>query len=219
MHNALLCPARKPAFCGKVCIPLPALRLRGQLQIPLPSAHCVRSHLPPRGRLNSLSQSLTALTAPSEREPLAYPQTLCPNRKLYRHAKGPILEDDFPRSGGRCRAATKRGIRRRRRLGEYPQMPSRENEIAERPQTLRYLEIKIIFPLIMPKAHAAGIPNRPLLLRHGLQHRLLQVGDRDGAQRLQVGIRAVCGEFANLHGVFAFQVAAPACAVLVPLLA
>ena len=142
MHNALLCPARKPAFCGKVCIPLPALRLRGQLQIPLPSAHCVRSHLPPRGRLNSLSQSLTALTAPSEREPLAYPQTLCPNRKLYRHAKGPILEDDFPRSGGRCRAATKRGIRRRRRLGEYPQMPSRENEIAERPQTLRYLEIK-----------------------------------------------------------------------------
>ena len=91
---------------------------------------------------NSLSQSLTALTAPSEREPLAYPQTLCPNRKLYRHAKGPILEDDFPRSGGRCRAATKRGICRRRRLGEYPQMPSRENEIAERPQTLRYLEIK-----------------------------------------------------------------------------
>ena len=49
----------------------------------------------PRGRLNSLSQSLTALTAPSERESLA-----------------------------------------------YPQMPSRENEIAERPQTLRYLEIK-----------------------------------------------------------------------------
>ena len=122
--------------------------------------------------LNSLSQSLTALTAPSEREPLA-----------------------------------------------YPQMPSRENEIAERPQTLRYLEIKIIFPLIMPKAHTAGIPNRPLLLRHGLQHRLLQVGDRDGAQRLQVGIRAVCGEFADLHGIFAFQVAAPACAVLVPLLA
>ena len=31
MHNALLCPARKPAFCGKVCILLPALRLRGQL--------------------------------------------------------------------------------------------------------------------------------------------------------------------------------------------
>ena len=84
----------------------------------------------------------TALPAPSEREPLAYPQTLYFSRKLYRHAKGPILEDDFPRSGGRCRAATKRGICRRRRLGEYPQMPSRENEIAERPQTLRYLEIK-----------------------------------------------------------------------------
>ena len=173
MHNALLCPARKPAFCGKMCIPLSALRLRGQLQIPLPSVCSLRSQPPsPRGRLNSLSQSLTALTAPSEREPLA-----------------------------------------------YPQMPSRENEIAERPQTLRYLEIKIIFPLIIPKAHAAGIPNRPLLLRHGLQRRLLQVGDRDGAQRLQVGIRAVCGEFADLHGIFAFQVAAPACAVLIPLLA
>ncbi len=61
----------------------------------------------------------TALTAPSEREPLAYPQTLHFSRKLYRHAKGPILEDDFPRSGGRCRAATKRGICRRRRLGEF----------------------------------------------------------------------------------------------------
>ena len=58
-----------------------------------PSVCSLRSQPPsPRGRLNSLSQSLTALTAPSEREPLAYPQTLCPNRKLYRHAKGPILE-------------------------------------------------------------------------------------------------------------------------------
>ena len=194
MHIALLCPARNPAFCGKVCIPLPALRLRGQLQIPLPSAHCVRSHLPQGDGF-----------------------WLC--RKVSLLGKGVPERDDLPRSGGRCRAATKRGIRRRRRLGEYPQMPSRENEIAERPQTLRYLEIKIIFPLIRPKAHAAGIPNRPLLLRHGLQHRLLQVGDRDGAQRLQVGIRAVCGKFADLHGVFAFQVAAPACAVLVPLLA
>ena len=170
MHNALLCPARKPAFCGKIRIPLSSLRLRGQ-QAYLFRHGCAVTPSP-RGRLNSLSQSLTALTAPSEREPLA-----------------------------------------------YPQMPSRENEIAKRPQTLRYLEIKIIFPLIMPKAHAAGIPNRPLLLRHGLQHRLLQVGDRDGAQRLQVGIRAVCGEFADLHGIFALQVAAPACAVLVPLLA
>ena len=55
--------------------------------------------------------------------------------------------------------------------------PSRENEIAERPQTLRYLEIKNNIPLIMPKAHTAGIPNRPLLLRHGLQRRFLQVGN------------------------------------------
>ena len=45
--------------------------------------------------------------------------------------------------------------------GKMCKYSSRENEIAERPQTLRYLEIKNIFPLIMPKAHAAGIPNRP----------------------------------------------------------
>ena len=38
---------------------------------------------------NSLSQSLTALTAPSGREPLARPDF---SLKLYRHAKGPISE-------------------------------------------------------------------------------------------------------------------------------
>ena len=41
---------------------------------------------------NSLSQSLTALPAPSGREPLAKPETLCFNWELYRNAKGPILE-------------------------------------------------------------------------------------------------------------------------------
>ena len=46
---------------------------------------------------NSLSQSLTALPAPSGREPLARPGTLHFRRKLYRHAKCPIPEDDFPR--------------------------------------------------------------------------------------------------------------------------
>ncbi len=49
--------------------------------------------------LNSLSQSLTALPAPSRREPLARPGTLHFRRKLSRHAKGPIPEDDFPRPG------------------------------------------------------------------------------------------------------------------------
>ena len=42
--------------------------------------------------MNSLSQSLTALPAPSEREPLAHLETLRFSRKLYRYAKGPILE-------------------------------------------------------------------------------------------------------------------------------
>ena len=42
--------------------------------------------------LNSLSQSLTALPAPSGREPLARPQTLHFSQKLCRYAKGPISE-------------------------------------------------------------------------------------------------------------------------------
>ena len=42
--------------------------------------------------LNSLSQSLTALTAPSGREPLACPGTLHFSGELSRHAKGPIPE-------------------------------------------------------------------------------------------------------------------------------
>ena len=41
---------------------------------------------------NSLSQSLTALPAPSKREPLARPQALHFSRKPYRYAKGPISE-------------------------------------------------------------------------------------------------------------------------------
>ena len=44
-------------------------------------------------RLNSLSQNLTVLPAPSGREPLAKPRTLRFDQKLYRYAKGPILEE------------------------------------------------------------------------------------------------------------------------------
>ena len=51
---------------------------------------------------NSLRQNLTVLPAPSGREALALPETLRFSWKLYRYAKGPILEDDFPRSGGKC---------------------------------------------------------------------------------------------------------------------
>ena len=59
--------------------------------------------------LNPLSQNLTVLTAPSEREPLARPQTLRLSRKLYRYAKGPIPEDDFPRPGEDVTAGDKKG--------------------------------------------------------------------------------------------------------------
>ena len=58
---------------------------------------------------NSLSQSLTALPAPSRREPLARPDTLHFRRKLSRHAKGPISEDDFPRPGEDVTAGDKKG--------------------------------------------------------------------------------------------------------------
>ena len=63
------------------------------------------------------------------------------------------LRKDFPRSGGRCRAATKGGIwQSRQALTERASPlklcaaavplydPSRENGIPERPQTLRYSE-------------------------------------------------------------------------------
>ena len=91
----------------------------------------------PRGRLNSLSQNLTVLSAPSGREPLAWRESL-------RFCQGPHL----------------RGGCRRRRLGEFypPQRhafaesgaaaavflyaPSRENAMPERPQTLRHCSIK-----------------------------------------------------------------------------
>ena len=41
---------------------------------------------------NFLGQNLTVLPAPSEREPLAQPDTLRFSWKLYRYAKGPISE-------------------------------------------------------------------------------------------------------------------------------
>ena len=53
----------------------------------------LQTHFHGRGlETNSLSQSLTALPAPSKREPLARPEALHLSLKLYRHAKGPILE-------------------------------------------------------------------------------------------------------------------------------
>ena len=63
----------------------------------------------PKGAPNSLSQNLTVLPAPSGREPLAYPQALHFSRKLYRYAKGPILEEDFPRPGEDVTEGDKKG--------------------------------------------------------------------------------------------------------------
>ena len=68
--------------------------LRG-FRRPLGGTGCERSEQTegvPRRGLNSLSQSLTALPAPSGREPLAKPRTLHVSREVCRHAKGPIPE-------------------------------------------------------------------------------------------------------------------------------
>ena len=109
----------------------------------------------PRGRLNSLSQNLTVLPAPSGREPLAWRESL-------RFCQGPHL----------------RGGCRRRRLGEFypPQRrafaesgaanavfgcdPSRENAMPERPQTLRHCSIKNNFSAIYAQSKAERILNR-----------------------------------------------------------
>jgi len=53
---------------------------------------------------------------------------------------------------------------------------------------------------------------------HRVQRGLLEVGHRDGAQRHQVGVRAVCRDGGHLRTGLSFEVAAKALAVLVPLL-
>ena len=61
---------------------------------------------------NSLSQSLTALTAPSGRESLAKPKALCFSQKSSRSAKGPIPEGAVCAADWWslvCRKAQKRG--------------------------------------------------------------------------------------------------------------
>ena len=69
--------------------------------------------------MNSLSQSLTALPAPSEREPLAHLETLRFSRKLYRYAKGPILEGAVERSEtGGVQASTPSGAARQLPQGD-----------------------------------------------------------------------------------------------------
>ena len=77
-------------------------------------------------RTNSLSQSLTALPAPSRREPLTRPQALRFSRKLYRHAKGPISEDDFPRPGEDVALVMRSSVRPLRHRCAMPPLPKGE---------------------------------------------------------------------------------------------
>ena len=63
------------------------LRKRGAAGNPL--SHRCAMPAPPRGRLNSLSQNLTVLPAPSEREPLAWRESIRLKCKAYGRARSP----------------------------------------------------------------------------------------------------------------------------------
>ena len=123
----------------------------------------------PKGTPDSLSQSLTALPAPSEREPLALPQTLHFDRKLYRYAKGFLFEERLPPLRGKMSRSDKRGnlspqvTERARTVIKFVAAvpfhdPSREKAILENPQIFQNCEIKIILPLNMPKAKRRAFP-------------------------------------------------------------
>ena len=108
--------------------------------------------------------------------------------------KAPPERADFPRAGGKCRAATKGGVWHRAAMTErvapsrsfpaappLPQEagaaaavslydPSRENGIAERPQALRYPEIINILSAIDAQSERGAHSNRPAL--GGLHHKI-----------------------------------------------
>ena len=75
----------------------------------IPSVCSLRSQPPsPRGRLNSLSQNLTVLPAPSEREPLAWRHCFRLKRKACGRTRSPERAD-FPRPGEDVTAGDKKG--------------------------------------------------------------------------------------------------------------
>lgn len=61
------------------------------------------------GNLNSLSQNLPVLTAPSERDPLAMRDSFPFNGKATGYARGPIPEADFLRPGEDVTVGDKKG--------------------------------------------------------------------------------------------------------------
>ena len=90
---------------------------------------------------NSLSQNLTVLPAPSEREPLAYrPQASSPSQALRASSpKGRATGEtgDFaicPITFPLCQRPHPRGGCRRRRLGEFRQIPPQAHYVRQLPQ-------------------------------------------------------------------------------------
>ena len=69
-------PNFAPPFCALCLIVYDFLPKTWDLGRKMPPQSRCAMPAPPKGELNSLSQSLTALTAPSGREPLAKPETL-----------------------------------------------------------------------------------------------------------------------------------------------
>ena len=92
------CPNNSSLFPPLAAVVVVALCASSAERIFIISEHrsvCGRSGAPfswEGFRTNSLSQNLTVLPAPSGREPLARPETLHFSWKLFRYAKGPILE-------------------------------------------------------------------------------------------------------------------------------
>ena len=118
-----------------------------------------------RAGRNSLSQNLTVLPAPSGREPLAKPRTLRFKRKLYRYAKGPILEGAVAAGDwGSLLCRKLLFLPQRRAFAEsgaanavFLYDPTRENAMPERPQTLRHCSIKNNFSAEYAQSEAERI--------------------------------------------------------------
>ena len=64
---------------------------------------------------------------------MAHPQTSHLSQKLYRYAKGPILEEDFPRPGEDVTEGDKKGnLSSAARLGEFLPAKATRNPIFQR---------------------------------------------------------------------------------------
>ena len=112
-----------------------------------------------QGGTNSLSQNLTVLPAPSGREPLACPETLCFSWKLHRYAKGPISEGavavgDWGSFIPRCAALSQKAARQLPFSSTPPPVKMQCRSVRRRSGIAL---LKIIFPLFMRRAKRSAL--------------------------------------------------------------